>query len=151
MFGQIPNVLARRKLGSSLTICLALMVLAVSLPRSRRLADFQQPDSPKQQEWKELDQRWAALIAQRGNPDSAKWTALEDDFRAFAKTRDLHLEEHASRANQDKKAADASSAFAQCPPRDDVPSYRCNLFPGPKGVCRYVCIPFRAHVRADER
>ncbi len=31
--------------------------------------------------------------------------------------------------------------FAECPARADVPSYRCYLFPGPKGVCRYVCVP----------
>lgn len=98
--------------------------------------------SQKEQEWRALDQRWSSLIEQRSKPDIAKWRALDDDFHNFAKEYDIHLEEHAKRANQDNRPAqDTASDFARCPPRDDVRGYRCNLFLGPKGVCRYVCVP----------
>ena len=90
---------------------------------------------------KALEQRWNALIAERRNPDVAKWNSLEADFRSFAKKYDLHLEEHAKRAKSGPPGVLPDAAFAACPPRDDVPGYRCCLFPGPKGVCRYVSMP----------
>ena len=82
-----------------------------------------------------LELRWRSLVADRKNPDVAKWNSLETDFRTFAKKYDLHLEEHA------KKAELADAVFLACPPRDDVRGYRGYLFPGPKGVCRYLCVP----------
>jgi hypothetical protein len=98
--------------------------------------------SKKEQDWKALDRRWSSLIEQRRKPDIAKWSALDDDFHNFAKKYDIHLEEHAKRANQDSQPTQgAASDFAECPPRDDVRGYRCNLFLGPKGICRYVCLP----------
>jgi hypothetical protein len=90
---------------------------------------------------KALEQRWSALIAQRANPDVVKWKSLEADFRAFAQKYDLHLEEHANRARPLPPGAPADAVFLACPPRDDVPGYRGYLFPGPKGVCRYICVP----------
>lgn len=98
--------------------------------------------SSKEQDWRALDQRWSSLIGLRNKPDTAKWRALGDDFHNFAKKYDIHLEERAKRANQDNQPAqDTATDFARCPPRDDVRGYRCNLFLGPKGVCRYVCVP----------
>jgi hypothetical protein len=92
-------------------------------------------------DWKALEQRWSALIAQRRQPDNVKWTSLETDLRAFAKKYDLHLEEHAKKAKPSPSGAPLEAAFAECPARDDVPGYRGYLFPGPKGVCRYVRVP----------
>ncbi len=98
--------------------------------------------SQKEQDWKTLEQRWSSLMDQRNMPDVSKWRALDDDFRNFAKKYDIHLEERAKRINQDNRPTqDTPSDFARCPPRDDVRGYRCNLFLGPKGVCRYVCVP----------
>lgn len=98
--------------------------------------------SQKGQDWKALDLRWNSLIEQRNKPDAAKWSALDDDFHTFAKKYDLHLEEHANGPNHKGQPAQHTAwDFAQCPSRDDVPGYRCNLFLGPKGVCRYVCVP----------
>lgn len=148
---RMPIALAGRMLVAR-GISFALLVLASPLLLGRLAADVHQPDWQKQQEWNELDQRWAALIGQRSNADTDKWTVLEDDLRGFAKKYDIHLEEHASRTNREnKKLPRPGSEFAQCPPRDDVRNYRCNLFPGPKGVCRYVCIPLDAQVRGDKK
>ena len=98
--------------------------------------------SQKERDWKALDQRWSSLIEQRRNPEIAKWNALDDDFHAFAKKYNVHLEEHSKRTNQKNRPAQNTAwDFAQCPTRDDVQDYRCNLFLGPKGVCRYVCVP----------
>ncbi len=131
---------------------LLLLVLAPGWDSAWPTADTHDTDSRKQQDWKVLDQRWGSLIEQRSNPDSAKWAALEDDLRDFARKYGIHLEEHARKTNQDgKKAQGADSQFAQCPPRDDVRSYHCNLFPGPKGVCRYVCVPLDPQMRAEKK
>jgi hypothetical protein len=145
----IPQV--RSGLGDSrrISCVLLLLVLAPGWESARPTADAHNIDFRKQQERKALDQRWGSLIEQRSNPDNAKWAALEDDVRSFASKYDLHLEEHATRANPDNKKT--APEFAQCPPRDDVRSYRCNLFPGPKGVCRYVCVPLNTQVRADRK
>ena len=152
MTAHMLIALAGLRVGSYMQISFALLVLASPLPSRRLSADLHQPGSRKQQEWKGLDQRWAALIGERNNPDRDKWTVLEDDLRSFAKKYDIHLEEHASRTNQEnKKPPGPGSEFAQCPPRDDVRNYRCNLFPGPKGVCRYVCVPLDTQVRADQK
>jgi len=93
------------------------------------------------EDWKAIEQRWSALIAQRRNTDIAKWSSLEADLRAFAKKYDLHLEEHAKKAKPSPSGAPVEDPFAECPARDDVLGYRGYLFPGPKGVCRYVCVP----------
>lgn len=93
------------------------------------------------EDWKALEQRWDDLIEQRGHSDITKWNSLEADFRAFAKKYDLHLEEHAKKAKPGPSGGLADAAFVGCPPRDDVRGYRCYLFPGPKGVCRYVRVP----------
>lgn len=138
----------------SILIPCALLLLAFipASPGARPTADTRGSDSRKQQEWKQLDQRWGSLIGQRNSPDNAKWAALEDDFRGFATKYDIHLEEHARRTNQDGKKTQGSAwDFAQCPPRDDVRGYRCNLFTGPKGVCRYVCVPLDTQVKADKK
>jgi hypothetical protein len=108
-----------------------LVALAVSESSQRR----------QEEDWKALEQRWSALVAQRRSPDITKWNSLEADFRAFAKKYDLHLEEHAKRAKPDLPVALVDALFTGCPPRDDGPRYRGYLFPGPKGVCRYVCVP----------
>ena len=152
MTARTQIALAKPRLAASLRICLVLLMLAATSRSARPFGDIHEIASKKQQEWKELDQRWAVLIRHRSNPDNAKWAALEDDLRGFATKYGIHLEEHASKSDQsNKKAPGGASEFAQCPPRDDSRNYRCNLFPGPKGVCRYVCIPLDAHVKAESK
>lgn len=149
---SILPVRFRSLTSSPISCALLLLVLAPGWEGAQPKADTHDVESRKQQEWKALDQRWGSLIEQRSKPDSTKWAALEDDLRGFATRYDIHLEEHARKTTQDgKKTQGDAWEFAQCPPRDDVRGYRCNLFPGPKGVCRYVCVPLDTQVRADKK
>ena len=94
-----------------------------------------------QQDLSLFEKRWNALLADRQSEGKARWTTLENDLRVSAKRYDQHLEEHMRRA----RAAVPSnpSAPAACTVRDDVPGYRCYLFAGPRGVCRYICAPLK--------
>jgi hypothetical protein len=100
-----------------------------------------------QNDLKAWESRWNALIAQRLNPvgpiNSAKWATLESDLSALAKKYGQANEEHVRKQTTDKTTTMGAGGgeFSDCAPRDDIPGYRCYLFPGPKGVCRYVCTP----------
>jgi hypothetical protein len=98
-----------------------------------------------QADLKAFEERWNALIAQRSKVDTAKWNALEADIRELAKKHGLATEDHTLKAsaNAAMSRGGGGSGFSACPPRDDIPGYRCYLFPGPKGVCRYVCTPIK--------
>jgi len=94
-----------------------------------------------QQDLRLFEKRWNALLSDGQNEDKSKWTALENDLRVSAKRYDQHLEEHMRRA---KAAVPGNpSAPPACTVRDDVPGYRCYLFAGPRGVCRYICAPLK--------
>ena len=94
-----------------------------------------------QQDLRLFEKRWNALLSDRQSDDKSRWTTLENDLRGNAKRYEQHLEEHMRRA---KAAVPGNpSAPPACTVRDDVPGYRCYLFAGPKGVCRYICAPLK--------
>jgi len=94
-----------------------------------------------QQDLKLFEKRWNALLSDRQSDDKARWAALENDLRGSAKKYDQHLEEHMRRARA--AVPGNPSAVPACTVRDDVPSYSCYLFAGPRGVCRYICAPVK--------
>lgn len=96
-----------------------------------------------QNDLKAWELRWNTLVAQRPNVDTAKWSTLESDLGALAKKYGQANEEHVRKQTTDKTTTMGAGGgeFSDCAPRDDIPGYRCYLFPGPKGVCRYVCTP----------
>jgi len=94
-----------------------------------------------QQDLRVFEKRWNALLSDRQNEDKSRWTTLENELRVSAKRFDQHLEEHMRRA---KTAVPGNpSASPACTVRDDVPGYRCYLFAGPRGACRYICAPLK--------
>jgi len=88
-----------------------------------------------------FEKRWNVLLTGRQSEDNASWTILEKDLRVSAKRYDQHLEEHMRRARVVVRGNPA--APPACTVRDDVPGYRCYLFAGPRGVCRYICAPVK--------
>jgi hypothetical protein len=89
-------------------------------------------------ELKAWEGRWSALIAQRPAANAAQWNTLEKDLGILAKKYNFHTEDRVKKQASPKAA---TGSLSTCPPRDDIPGYRCYLFPSPKGVCRYVCTP----------
>lgn len=90
-------------------------------------------------ELKAWEGRWSALIAQRPAASAAQWTTLEKDLAILAKKYNFHTEDRTKKQASPKTGI--GGQLSPCPPRDDIPGYRCYLFPSPKGVCRYVCTP----------
>ena len=91
---------------------------------------------------KAFEERWNVLVRQRSKVETAKWQSLEDELRSVTKKYAERTEDHFRRTSG--AAVDSGDGgFSRCPTRDDVPGYKCYLFPGPKGVCRYVCIPVK--------
>jgi len=142
----------KRKTGAETTLgLLAVSALLVFLSAGRRLPAQPYPQRKPvpaatyaegwQQDLRLFEKHWNALLTDRQSEDQSRWTTLENELRGSAKRFDQHLEEHMRRA----KAGVPGSASAPpaCTVRDDVPGYRCYLFAGPKGVCRYICAPLK--------
>ena len=94
-----------------------------------------------QSELSAWEARWSALLAQRPPGDAAKWNALEAELDALARKYGQANQQQVHKQASSKPTTMGSAELSPCPPRDDIPGYRCYLFPGPKGVCRYVCSP----------
>lgn len=90
---------------------------------------------------KSFETRWRDLLQHPQKGDKSKWTLLENDLRANAKKYSQRLEEEASKPMTGTTAVVNSTFTVPCLSQYDRPGYRCFIFPGRNGDCRYVCVP----------
>jgi hypothetical protein len=94
-----------------------------------------------QQYEKSFETRWRDLLQHPQKGDKPKWTLLENDLRANANKYNQHLEEEASKPMTGAPAVVNSTFTVPCLSQYDRPGYRCFIFPGRNGDCRYLCGP----------
>jgi hypothetical protein len=94
-----------------------------------------------QQYEKSFETRWRDLLQHPQKGDKSKWALLENDLRANAKKYNQHLEEETSKPMTGATAVVNSTFTVPCLSQYDRPGYRCFIFPGRNGDCRYLCAP----------
>jgi hypothetical protein len=146
--------LAHRRFRHWLGIILLLATAAVMFFASTNQKTFAQPgpqggkptqtgaDKEAWQQYeKSFETRWRDLLQRPQKGDRSKWTLLENDLRANAKKYNQRLEEETSKPMTGATAVVNSTFTVPCLSQYDRPGYRCFIFPGRNGDCRYVCVP----------
>ena len=147
--GTVTASTAGRWLGTMLLLASAAVLLLSSSrqkiiaqtgPRGKLIQTSADKEAWQQYE-NSFESRWRDLLQHPQKGDKSKWTLLENDLRANAKKYNQRLEEETSKPMTGATAVVNSTFTVPCLSQYDRPGYRCFIFPGRNGDCRYVCVP----------
>lgn len=139
-----------RLLGAILVLAAGVLLLLASIDQKALAQPGPQGGKPTQrgadeEGWqqyeKSFETRWRDLLQHPQKGDRSKWTLLENDLRANAKKYNQRLEEETSKPMTGTTAVVNSTFTVPCLSQYDRPRYRCFIFPGRNGDCRYICAP----------